>query len=1086
MNGKIDEYAWPSNEEFTSLKRHYPYFCIYSRRSLLICKYDEREEYIAQMDINDIIHIDFFSRDVLLVCSKRSKSIDFYKLEDGKLAGKYEFEDPIVECASFPVTHGNPLVKVTLETGVVCYLRAENESYKVVAKLKKKLEKESIFLNGTTDAYYDKGQSYISLYRFNNHEDSQSDSFQKIGNLPSLSSPCSRVACHQQSLIGKFDTALVWFTVESAIILHSCGKHFVIPGEYNILCDTEVSLYDFSNIFGNFLCFLNRNASQINIFEWRCDEGLHMYRLFAYLQLDHKISCCACHIDLYYGVTVFCTLGNGELRKYSVTMMNYLPGESVTLTENTKLKESINHLQIQGEFVVTLDKTKSTLNLYTFLNRLSFVMNICASSVVTQYCIVASFILIVESNNTLSIYEIDSTPKLKFETRKLQHDLVGIHSDASSFFIIDGNTHQLFHIETKLSLKLNSIADIKFECRSLLSTVMPGQFKLLILSDDYSTVAVWHSNKSTIEYMVTMLNKPVQIDKIYALPASLVFYDRDQQAFLWNICDGNTKISLGRADRLEIKNSRIVLYDKTVNKLIVYDVKEMLRGDIQLQKPCDALCFSEDADYIFVIYHEESMLLMYQVNNGKCLEKLFIENLSQHIQSTRNRLVLWSNNELLLMSITGQRTSRLAKNDDGSPKTCALFEEQYWLCCHKNKPWTILNSDTTNSHSSTNPISSFNLQSAYDNGYRDILRQLTGFANDRLPCVDGHPYVHRPTHRSFDMNAARALGVLRRRFSSLFFRLRYYAFFDEDSYIYPLLASRAACTDGVDEALRLWSQGKCLFWTRPPGKGEHIWKGIACTLCHMRPLVGSRRGCPYSECNIDLCEDCISKNTHAHPLVGYLVPKNSYSLEQLFASIPHLLGPNNGEQIETKTLWKDGVKSIGLYFCADLPTSHHEFTLTLAQFYKELQASDHPFQLVFVSSDRYGHSFDEYHAKMPWPAVPFNAGTILRTYFQCIGIQSPLLIILSADGSIITRRGCNYVSSKGAEALKIWAQCEQLPVLSADEFEWSRIYCDGCKMNPMIGQRYHCSICGNYDLCSACEKKGHEHPLKLIPQPDDD
>ncbi|CAF5209298.1 unnamed protein product, partial [Rotaria magnacalcarata] len=64
---------------------------------------------------------------------------------------------------------------------------------------------------------------------------------------------------------------------------------------------------------------------------------------------------------------------------------------------------------------------------------------------------------------------------------------------------------------------------------------------------------------------------------------------------------------------------------------------------------------------------------------------------------------------------------------------------------------------TTNSHSSTNPISSFNLQSAYDNGYRDILRQLTGFANDRLPCVDGHPYVHRPTHRSFDMNAARAL-----------------------------------------------------------------------------------------------------------------------------------------------------------------------------------------------------------------------------------------------------------------------------------------------------------------------------------------
>jgi len=96
------------------------------------------------------------------------------------------------------------------------------------------------------------------------------------------------------------------------------------------------------------------------------------------------------------------------------------------------------------------------------------------------------------------------------------------------------------------------------------------------------------------------------------------------------------------------------------------------------------------------------------------------------------------------------------------------------------------------------------------------------------------------------------------------------------------------------------------------------------------------------------------------------------------------------------------------------------------------------------------------------------------------------LIIVSANGKILSRRGQEDVSRKGVEALKIWAQGEKLPPPTADEFPWSHLVCDGCKMNPLIGQRYYCSTCGNYDLCSACEKKGHEHPLTLVPQPIED
>jgi len=37
------------------------------------------------------------------------------------------------------------------------------------------------------------------------------------------------------------------------------------------------------------------------------------------------------------------------------------------------------------------------------------------------------------------------------------------------------------------------------------------------------------------------------------------------------------------------------------------------------------------------------------------------------------------------------------------------------------------------------------------------------------------------------------------------------------------------------------------------------------------------------------------------------------------------------------------------------------------------------------------------------------------------------------------------------------------------------IICDGCNMNPIQGARYKCTVCPDYDLCSACEAK-NQHP----------
>ncbi|CAF1091126.1 unnamed protein product [Rotaria sp. Silwood1] len=247
--------------------------------------------------------------------------------------------------------------------------------------------------------------------------------------------------------------------------------------------------------------------------------------------------------------------------------------------------------------------------------------------------------------------------------------------------------------------------------------------------------------------------------------------------------------------------------------------------------------------------------------------------------------------------------------------------------------------------------------------------------------------------------------------------------------------------DGVDfirgvyhgNAVRNWSKGKCLFRSREAHEGEYIWDGIICHQCYMSPIIGSRHGCIDKNCYIDLCETCLLKTGHKHPLIEYLVPKRPYSFEQIFKTVPHLLNPNSEDQIETKTIWENDVKCVGFYFSAHWCEPCRIFTPKLIEVYKEAQANSLPFH-----------------------------------------------------GKILSRHGVDDVKRKGIEALKTWTQGQTLASPAADEFKWDDVSCDGCSMSPIIGQRYNCSTCGNYDLCSTCEKKGHEHSLELVPQPTED
>jgi hypothetical protein len=94
------------------------------------------------------------------------------------------------------------------------------------------------------------------------------------------------------------------------------------------------------------------------------------------------------------------------------------------------------------------------------------------------------------------------------------------------------------------------------------------------------------------------------------------------------------------------------------------------------------------------------------------------------------------------------------------------------------------------------------------------------------------------------------------------------------------------------------------------------------------------------------------------------------------------------------------------------------------------------------------------------------------------------LVIVKADGQILSLQGDEDITRFGIEAFKTWEKGEKLGRPSPDQYIWTGYSCDQCDISLIIGQMYHCTVCKDYDLCSPCQKKGHQHPLELTPQPD--
>jgi hypothetical protein len=91
---------------------------------------------------------------------------------------------------------------------------------------------------------------------------------------------------------------------------------------------------------------------------------------------------------------------------------------------------------------------------------------------------------------------------------------------------------------------------------------------------------------------------------------------------------------------------------------------------------------------------------------------------------------------------------------------------------------------------------------------------------------------------------------------------------------------------------------------------------------------------------------------------------------------------------------------------------------------------------------------------------------------------SEALRVMSAEKKGYLRFDVTTKQSESSGISENVPLAEAFGVISHDNVE-----CDNCHMNPIIGSRYKCTVRQNYDLCEACEQKGHDYPTVKIYSP---
>lgn len=352
-------------------------------------------------------------------------------------------------------------------------------------------------------------------------------------------------------------------------------------------------------------------------------------------------------VDWFDGITIYVSDGS-NVCKYNATMITYLL--SLKARFPSPIIDEIQEISSSNEYFALTD------GIYT-LNDDNTLRLILSFDFIRTYYLTkrSSHVLVIHENNHLTMYSL-ITSKLLWTNDQFRDENLRIHPTDSSFICISSN--EVYLLDTQ-SFQLKSLVQISNEV--FLSTVTSNNRLYLLASNQQNLLEVNLINSKLTNFSLTEFHSK-KINRFDSIADQLLFHTDDEQIFLWNR-EKQRIISLEKASNYLIKDHRLVLVANDDSSLILYDLKDKLRGLIPLDEDlgqCEALQLSEQnqqsEQYLFTISHD-GFLRMYSVSNGKQLCKLFIHsNLWASIVVIKQRVLLQVDEQLCIMKIIDRKT----------------------------------------------------------------------------------------------------------------------------------------------------------------------------------------------------------------------------------------------------------------------------------------------------------------------------------------------------------------------------------------------------------------------------------------------
>ena len=214
-----------------------------------------------------------------------------------------------------------------------------------------------------------------------------------------------------------------------------------------------------------------------------------------------------------------------------------------------------------------------------------------------------------------------------------------------------------------------------------------------------------------------------------------------------------------------------------------------------------------------------------------------------------------------------------------------------------------------------------------------------------------------------------------------------------------------------------------------------IHRNVTCDGCGVHPIVGIRYKCGICP-NFDFCENCEKKEglKHGHPMVR--LP----SLNMLRSIKCNLKDSSKKELPKDEKVIFENINCNG---CGAKSIEGIRYKCAVCKNF------DYCEKCLLENCEKHNHPFIKiYHQNMKLESikveVPFNA------------------------------------YNKKPEEKKENEKEEKKPVHYG-------VRCDGCNKNPIVGCRYKCAVCQNFDYCEECEEKlseKHLHPFIKIYKPE--